>query len=90
MNHLKIKEIGGLTVETIIRLSRFIMQNNYFSYDEQYYHQICGGAMGSPLRLPPLFSRFSDLKDGKADRIEIFTTDRTPKMIRHVFEEKIL
>jgi hypothetical protein len=28
-----------------------IMQNNYFSYDNQYYHQIRGGAMGSPLTL---------------------------------------
>ncbi len=27
------------------------MQNNYFSYDGQYYHPIPGGAMGSPLTL---------------------------------------
>ena len=27
------------------------MQNNYFSYNGQYYHQIRGGAMGSPLTL---------------------------------------
>jgi hypothetical protein len=27
------------------------MQNNYFSYDGQVYHQIRGGAMGSPLTL---------------------------------------
>ena len=27
------------------------MQNNYFSYDGQFYHQIRGGAMGSPLTL---------------------------------------
>ncbi|CAF3841629.1 unnamed protein product [Rotaria sp. Silwood1] len=27
------------------------MRNNYFSYDGQYYHQIRGGAMGSPLTL---------------------------------------
>ncbi|CAF4637116.1 unnamed protein product [Rotaria sp. Silwood2] len=27
------------------------MQNNYFSYDGKYYHQIRGGAMGSPLTL---------------------------------------
>ncbi len=38
---------------------------------------------------PPLFCRYPDLKDGAADRAEIFTTNRTPKMIRYVFEEKL-
>ncbi|CAF3183115.1 unnamed protein product, partial [Rotaria sp. Silwood2] len=51
LDHLKLKQVGGLKVETIIRLSRFVMQNNYFSYDGQYYHQIREGAMGSPLTL---------------------------------------
>ncbi|CAF5111309.1 unnamed protein product [Rotaria sp. Silwood1] len=51
LDHLKLKQIGGLKIETIIRLSRFVMQNNYFSYDGQFYHQIRGGAMGSPLTL---------------------------------------
>ena len=32
-------------------LSRFVMQNNYFSYDDQFYQQIRGGAMGSSLTL---------------------------------------
>ena len=48
--YFKLKHIGRLKVETIIRLSRFVMQNNYFSYNGQYYHQI-RGAMGSPLTL---------------------------------------
>ena len=30
LDHLKLKQVGGLKVETIIRLSRFVMQNNYF------------------------------------------------------------
>ncbi|CAF1423244.1 unnamed protein product [Rotaria sordida] len=51
LDHLKLKQVGGLKIETIIRLSRFVMQNNYFSYEGQYYHQIRGGAMGSPLTL---------------------------------------
>jgi hypothetical protein len=51
LDYLNIKQIDGLKVETIIRLSRFVMQNNYFSYDNQYYHQIRGGAMGSPLTI---------------------------------------
>ncbi|CAF1368831.1 unnamed protein product [Rotaria sordida] len=32
-------------------LSRFVMQNNYFAYDGEFYHQIRGGAMGSQLTL---------------------------------------
>ncbi|CAF4392178.1 unnamed protein product [Rotaria sp. Silwood2] len=51
LDYLNLKQIGGLKIETIVRLSRFVMQNNYFSYDGQYYHQIRGGAMGSPLTL---------------------------------------
>ncbi|CAF5102575.1 unnamed protein product, partial [Rotaria sp. Silwood1] len=51
LDHLKLKRINGLKIETIIRLSRFVMKNNYFSYDGQYYHQIRGGAMGSPVTL---------------------------------------
>jgi hypothetical protein len=31
----------------------------------------------------------SILEDGATDSIEIFTTNRTPKMTGHVFEEKI-
>ncbi|CAF4753319.1 unnamed protein product [Rotaria sp. Silwood2] len=51
LDYLKVKEIDGLKTETIIRLSRFVIKNNYFSYNGQYYHQIRGGAMGSPLTL---------------------------------------
>lgn len=51
LDHLKLKQIGGLKTETIIRLSRFVMLNNYFSYEDKFYHQIRGGAMGSPLTL---------------------------------------
>ncbi|CAF1570822.1 unnamed protein product [Rotaria magnacalcarata] len=51
LDYLKIKQIDGLKIETIIRLSRFVLKNNYFSYEGQYYHQIRGGAMGSPLTL---------------------------------------
>lgn len=51
LDHLQLKQVDGIRIETIIRLSRFIMQNNYFSYNNQFYHQIKGGAMGSPLTL---------------------------------------
>ncbi|CAF4274239.1 unnamed protein product, partial [Rotaria magnacalcarata] len=49
--YLSIKQIDGLKIETIIRLCRFVIQNNYFSYNGKYYHQVRGGAMGSPLTL---------------------------------------
>ncbi|CAF4406024.1 unnamed protein product, partial [Rotaria magnacalcarata] len=51
LDQLKLKEIGKLKIETIIRLSRFVMTNNYFSYNGQFYRQVRGGAMGSPLTL---------------------------------------
>ncbi|CAF5055320.1 unnamed protein product [Rotaria sp. Silwood1] len=28
-----------------------MVQNKYFSYNDKYYHQVCGSAMGSPLTL---------------------------------------
>ncbi|CAM4824256.1 unnamed protein product [Rotaria magnacalcarata] len=51
LDYLNIKHINGLKIETIIRLCRFVVRNNYFSYDSKYYHQIRGGAMGFPLTL---------------------------------------
>ncbi|CAF5154872.1 unnamed protein product, partial [Rotaria sp. Silwood1] len=30
---------------------RFVVQYNYFCYNGQYYHQVRGGAIGSPLTL---------------------------------------
>lgn len=50
-DHLNIKQIRGLKSEVFIRLARFVMINNYFAYGGQFYHQIRGGAMGSPLTL---------------------------------------
>ncbi|CAF1686698.1 unnamed protein product, partial [Adineta ricciae] len=48
---LTLKQINNFKVEAIIRLARFVMQNNYFSYNHQFYHQIRGGPMGSPLTI---------------------------------------
>ena len=50
-DHLQIKQINGLKTEVILRLARFVMVNNYFQYNNIYYHQVRGGAMGSPLTL---------------------------------------
>lgn len=51
LDYLQLKQIGGLKTEAVIRLSRFVVQNNYFSFNGQFYQQIRGGAMGSPLTL---------------------------------------
>ncbi|CAF4324613.1 unnamed protein product, partial [Adineta steineri] len=51
LDYLNVKQVDGLKTETIIRLGRFVMQNNYFQYNNQFYHQVRGGAMGSPLTL---------------------------------------
>ncbi len=51
MEYLNLKQLGGLKTETIIKLCRLVVQNNFFSYNNLYYHQIRGGAMGSPLTL---------------------------------------
>ena len=32
-----------------MRLSDFVLNNNYFKYDVDYYRQIFGCAMGSPI-----------------------------------------
>ncbi|CAF1538052.1 unnamed protein product [Adineta ricciae] len=51
LDHLKLKKVNNVRTEAILRLARFVMKNNYFKYNGQYYHQVRGGAMGSPLAL---------------------------------------
>ena len=51
LDYLHLKQINGVKTEVILRLARFVMVNNYFTYNGQYYHQVRGGAMGSPLTL---------------------------------------
>ncbi|CAF3829369.1 unnamed protein product [Rotaria sp. Silwood1] len=51
LNFLNIKQVNDLKIETIIRLSRLMVQNNYFSYNDKYYHPVRGSAMGSSLTL---------------------------------------
>lgn len=40
-------KIGGLTINTIMRMARLVLDNNYFAYKNKYYRQTQGGAMGS-------------------------------------------
>ena len=39
--------IGTLTLNTLLRMARLILDTNCFVYKEKYYQQIHGGAMGS-------------------------------------------
>ena len=39
--------IGSLSMDCIMKMARLILDNNYFAYDNRYYQQIRGGAMGS-------------------------------------------
>ena len=44
-------KIQNLSVDTIMKLARLVLDTNYFVYDERYYRQIKGGAMGSPFTM---------------------------------------
>ncbi|CAF4492329.1 unnamed protein product, partial [Didymodactylos carnosus] len=48
---LKVKQIAGIPIETILEMAQFVLENNYFFYDGVYYRQSRGGAMGSPFTL---------------------------------------
>jgi hypothetical protein len=43
--------IGNLSVDTILKLARLVLDTNYFVYNQKYYRQIKGGAMGSPFTM---------------------------------------
>ncbi|CAF1599908.1 unnamed protein product [Rotaria magnacalcarata] len=45
------RKIGNLSIDTILRLSRMVLDTNYFAYNAKYYKQIRGGAMGSPFTM---------------------------------------
>ncbi|CAF3277738.1 unnamed protein product, partial [Rotaria sp. Silwood2] len=49
--HATEKKIGNLTVNTIIRLACLVLDTNCFVFDNKYYKQIRGGAMGSPFTM---------------------------------------
>ncbi len=40
-------KIGTLSTDHIMKMARLILDNNYFVYNNKYYKQIRGGAMGS-------------------------------------------
>lgn len=44
-------KIKNLSVDTILKLARLVLDTNYFAYNDKYYRQIKGGAMGSPFTM---------------------------------------
>ncbi|CAF3341905.1 unnamed protein product [Rotaria socialis] len=40
-------KIGPFTIDMILRMARLILDTNYFVYNDKYYHQKRGGAIGS-------------------------------------------
>ncbi|CAF5025666.1 unnamed protein product, partial [Rotaria sp. Silwood1] len=45
--HLCNKKIGTLRIDDIMRMARLVLDTNIFAYENKYYRQIRGGAMGS-------------------------------------------
>jgi len=43
--------INGMTIDTLMRMARLVLDTNYFVFENQYYQQIRGGAMGSPFTM---------------------------------------
>ncbi|CAF1391421.1 unnamed protein product [Rotaria sp. Silwood1] len=49
--HGENRRIHGMTIDTITRLARLVLDTNCFVYEKKYYQQIRGGAMGSPFTM---------------------------------------
>jgi hypothetical protein len=45
--HANEGKIGTLTIDHIMRMARLILDTNCFVYNNKYYRQVRGGAMGS-------------------------------------------
>jgi hypothetical protein len=43
--------INGISIDTIVELARIVLETNAFVYNNQFYRQIIGGAMGSAFTL---------------------------------------
>ena len=44
-------KIANISVDTIVRLARIVLDTNTFAYNGKYYKQIKGGAIGSPFTM---------------------------------------
>jgi hypothetical protein len=44
-------KINHMTIDTIMKMVRLVLNTNCFVFQNKYYQQIRGGAMGSPLTM---------------------------------------
>ena len=51
LHHYHCETVNGLTIDTIVELARIVLQANAFVYNNKFYRQIIGGAMGSAFTL---------------------------------------
>ena len=49
--HAENRRIHGMTIDTITKLTRLVLDTNCFLYENKYYQQIRGGAMRSPFTM---------------------------------------
>jgi hypothetical protein len=49
--HFNHSQVKGMTIEAIEHLARIVLTENVFVYENKYYRQVIGGAMGSPFTL---------------------------------------
>jgi hypothetical protein len=51
LRHFNHSHLQGMTIEAIEHLARIVLTGNVFTYENIYYRQIIGGAMGLPFTL---------------------------------------
>jgi len=44
-------KINNMTIDTIMKMARLVLNTNCFAFENKYYQQIRGGAMGSPFTM---------------------------------------
>ena len=44
-------KIKNTTIDTLMKMARLVLDTNCFAYEDKYYQQIRGGAMGSPFTM---------------------------------------
>ena len=49
--HTKNGKINNMTINTIMKMARLVLDTNYFLFEGKYDQQIRGGAMGSPFTM---------------------------------------
>ena len=51
LQHFNYTDVKRMTIDAIESLARIVLTENVFIYEQKYYRQIKGGAMGSPFTL---------------------------------------